>query len=202
MPSSASNSNINTAAPFITDFRFLNPNHNVQPIPPLHLPTTSTTYGLELHLAYEPLRSSHYNVILIRFITHHGFDIHVYSLETGCWTHLGIISFLPAQETTFQYDGVYCNGAVYWYCRDLESVYFDVGNRYLKSYLMPWCPIRYSKVSYFGESGGHLHMILQQHLNVLLFDIFELKEDSSEWLVRFHVDLWELFNLPLFSPTE
>lgn len=44
----------------------------------------------------------------------------------------------------------------------------------------------YGTVNYFGESGGHLHLIMSY---VLELDVFELQKDYSAWSVRYHINL-------------
>ncbi|KAK7245304.1 hypothetical protein RIF29_40143 [Crotalaria pallida] len=162
----------------------------------LNLPTSTDSSSIntrgrrqELHLAFEPLRSSHYAVILIRFDP---IDIHVYSSKIGCWTHLAVTD--PDPETTFflRGNGVYCNGAIYWHCADGRSVCFDIENQCFKSFPLPMP--RSDRVLHIGESGGRLHLIVLQCSDELLLDIFELKEDSSEWSVMSRVDLRGLFD--------
>ncbi|MED6208477.1 hypothetical protein PIB30_045408 [Stylosanthes scabra] len=45
------------------------------------------------------------------------------------------------------------------------------------------------KVVYFGECGGNLHIIVAKKDEKLRYDISELKEDYSEWILRYHIDL-------------
>ncbi|KAK7380821.1 hypothetical protein VNO78_33340 [Psophocarpus tetragonolobus] len=60
---------------------------------------------------------------------------------------------------------------------------FDVESECIKMYPMP-LNIQNHDVKYFGESCGHLHMILQSP-DPFSFDILELEEDYSGWALRF-----------------
>ncbi|KAK7245711.1 hypothetical protein RIF29_40560 [Crotalaria pallida] len=79
---------------------------------------------------------------------------------------------------------------------DHKSLYFDIEHRCFKSFPMPH-PFSSDQFMHLGESAGRLHLIVKRHSDEdeLLLDIFELKEDSSEWYVKSRVeDLRGLFD--------
>ncbi|OIW11243.1 hypothetical protein TanjilG_28334 [Lupinus angustifolius] len=172
-------------------------------------PTYPNHTGQEVFLSFDPLRSPHYKLIAIRYKrdslssplhgilgpnnnTYFTFEISIYSSKTACWSGFGVS--IPAEENTLHEYGIYCNGAVYWCNKSEKCLYFDVEKLCFKSFPMPQRgQIEDEQVSYIGHSGGHLHIIIEQS-NILLFDIFELQEDSSSWLLKFHVDLQGLFD--------
>ncbi|KAK7266878.1 hypothetical protein RIF29_19539 [Crotalaria pallida] len=156
-------------------------------------PKDPTHDAFYLHLAFNPLRSPHYKVILIRFndSKHYEFDINIYSSKTRCWSDFGVC----LREKVWQLTNdsvVYCNGVIYWHSYFDKSLCFDVENQCFKTFPMPH-DIDSFYIRYFGECGGHLHIILSPNtLTPMNFDILELKEDCSGWSLRFHVNLWEL----------
>lgn len=92
---------------------------------------------------------------------------------------------------------VFCNGAVHWYSKEHTSPYFVVDDETLKTMPMPM-PIppmplaqRPWYINHFGESCGHLHMIVSNHeyYSLLQFNFWEMASDYSGWSVRYHVDL-------------
>jgi NADH:ubiquinone oxidoreductase subunit len=117
---------------------------------------------------------------------------HVYTLITRRRFRIG-----PgvSESTPFALDadaGVYCNGAIHWCTKSKFCVYFDVDTQCLKYYPMPplsdseAIQLRYSFIPYFGASGGRLHLMLRFKQT---YDIFQLKENFSGWLLRHRIDL-------------
>ncbi|KAK9287142.1 hypothetical protein L1049_015553 [Liquidambar formosana] len=47
----------------------------------------------------------------------------------------------------------------------------------------------FDNISYFGESRGHLHLIVIEEPMLTECDIWELKTDYSGWFVRYRVNL-------------
>ncbi|KAK4282062.1 hypothetical protein QN277_013482 [Acacia crassicarpa] len=150
---------------------------------------------ITLNLAFEPSRSPHYRVISISSgisgVTDDGLslEIRVYSSETDSWSECGVC-FIASFSMAI-HAGVYCNGAIHWSSQGEDSVYFEVDSQCLKTLPMPpdtedW---EYRTLAYFGESRGHLHLILVEPHQRVVFDILEINEDYSGWSVRYHVDL-------------
>ncbi|XP_054797143.1 F-box protein At5g07610-like [Prosopis cineraria] len=148
-----------------------------------------------LNLAFDPSRSPHYKVISISSgisgVTDDGpsLEIRVYSSETDSWSKRGVCFIAPFSLAI--HAGVYCNGAIHWYSQGEDSVYFEVDTQCLKTLPMPpdsedW---EYRNLAYFGESRGHLHMILIEPHQRVEFDILQINKDYSGWSVIYHVDL-------------
>ncbi|MED6113005.1 hypothetical protein PIB30_067027, partial [Stylosanthes scabra] len=54
---------------------------------------------------------------------------------------------------------------------------------------LPALPSHQLEVVYFGGCGGNLHLIVGKIDENLRYDIWELKEDYSGWIVRYYIDL-------------
>ncbi|XP_061372533.1 F-box protein At5g07610-like [Gastrolobium bilobum] len=154
-----------------------------------------------IYLCFDPLRSIHFKVVLfLRAKSGSGsitndktscpnkFEIKEYSSETGSWNEA--VVFFTGSPNFIVDAGVYCNGAIHWYTPGENSVYFDVYQKRFNSLPEPASNDgKNMHVKYFGEFKGHLHLILIENEESLDFDILELKEDYSAWIVRYHVDL-------------
>ncbi|KAL6571101.1 hypothetical protein OROGR_000651 [Orobanche gracilis] len=175
-------------------------------------PTTrkSTTLNLPKHqyknqdctfyLAFDPSTSPHYEIIFLRIWAGKPpfrCAFTVYSSKTRSWRETPSGVNFYAQFRLNDAAGVYSNRAIHWFDKaDCSSgVYFHIDSRSLKTFPMP--PLTDSdsdsnsvsrNVKYFGESGGCLHLILCID-QTLKLDVFELKEDYSDWSLIHNVDL-------------
>ncbi|KAK7380788.1 hypothetical protein VNO78_33307 [Psophocarpus tetragonolobus] len=114
------------------------------------------------------------------------YEISIYSSETASWGNP--FSYCNTTPTIEIDHGVYCNGALHWYSVAQESFYFDIKNQSFKMYPMPpEIKALTQQVEYFGQSGEHLHLILQAQ-GRLVFHIFELEQDYSYWSKKFLLD--------------
>ncbi|MED6168898.1 hypothetical protein PIB30_015957 [Stylosanthes scabra] len=95
----------------------------------------------------------------------------VYSSATESWSKVDLLPSFPNNNLDY---GVYCNGAIHWYALALQ---------------LPEARMIDLKVVYFGECGGNLQLIVARKDEKLRYDILELKEDYSEWMVRYYIDL-------------
>nr|XP_033513135.1 F-box protein At5g07610-like isoform X3 [Nicotiana tomentosiformis] len=95
------------------------------------------------------------------------------------------------------YYGVFWNGAVHWVSQTGPFLCFEVGNCSFRQ--MPTPPIPeeqwHRNIEYFGECGGHLHLIHHNDNQSTEFDILELEVNYSGWFVKYHVNLEFLPNL-------
>lgn len=178
-------------------FRYFVCNPTTKEFHVVHLPERAVRDRLiTLNLAFDPARSMFYKVLAVSSgvlgVTDDGpsLEIRVYDSESGCWSERGVCFVAPFSMAI--HAGVYCNGAVHWASQGEDSVYFDVESQCLRTLPMPpdsedW---EFGSVAYFGESRGHLHMVVLSEPNQrVVFDILEIREDYSGWFVRYHVDL-------------
>ncbi|XP_057425500.1 F-box protein At5g07610-like [Lotus japonicus] len=151
--------------------------------------------SIDIYLAFDPCMSPDYKVISVAQLNsplHWVFN--VYSFKTGLQIGPDVPIEIPFELEAA--DGVYCNGAIYWWWGSDFSVYFDVDTQTLKNFPMPLSDLEWENqcIAHFGQSAGHLYLILCEEppnfeFEVLpLYDIFELKEDLSGWLLKYRVD--------------
>ncbi|KAK4350201.1 hypothetical protein RND71_029514 [Anisodus tanguticus] len=94
------------------------------------------------------------------------------------------------------YYGVFWNVAVHWVSQTV-FLCFEVSNCSFRS--MPTTPIPegqwHRNIEYFGESGGHLHLIGHNSDQTTEFNILQLEVDYSGWFAKYRVNLDVLPNL-------
>ncbi|XVF49412.1 hypothetical protein PTKIN_Ptkin04bG0009800 [Pterospermum kingtungense] len=147
-------------------------------------------------LAFDPSRSPHYKVICIRNrdadLPDH-YQIEIYSSKTGPWRPSGCVFAAPS-NVQFK-NGVYWNGAIHWLSDwGDSSLCFDVEQEQIRDMPMPIMTTPFVNgdtlsYRYFGESGGHLHLIEVHGSDNLEFDVYEMEKDYSGWFVKYKVDL-------------
>ncbi|XP_059638704.1 F-box protein At5g07610-like [Cornus florida] len=149
-----------------------------------------------LYLAFDPLKSHHYKVVLLQRLHKNQvgddlYQIHIYSSETNAWRPFGA-DLLSETAMDFK-NGVYCNGSIHWISFGAEeaSIYFDVDQERLCS--MPSSPIwkAPSRYLHFGESRGRLHLAGPNINHDLIFNVhvYEMERDYSKWSLKYRVDL-------------
>ncbi|XVF11233.1 hypothetical protein REPUB_Repub08aG0008700 [Reevesia pubescens] len=141
-------------------------------------------------LAFDPSKSPHYKVICIRNcdsdLPDH-YQIEIYSSRTGPLRPSGC-TFAAPSNVQFK-NGVFWNGAIHWLSEWGDSLYFDVEEEQIRDMPMPAVVEDVRLYRYFGESGGHLHLIEVYGSNTLQFDVYEMERDYSGWFVKYKVDL-------------
>lgn len=87
--------------------------------------------------------------------------------------------------------GVYWNRAVHWISTGENCLYFDLYEQKLHELPMPRVPDGWEerRVEYFGNCGGHLHLIEIYEPQELQLDVYEMREDRCGWFVKYRVDL-------------
>lgn len=87
--------------------------------------------------------------------------------------------------------GVYWNNAVHWISTFENCLYFDLREEKLHELAMPRVPDgkEERRVEYFANCGENLYLIEIYEPEDLQFNVYEMKEDRSEWFVKYVVDL-------------
>ncbi|KAK9265435.1 hypothetical protein L1049_012379 [Liquidambar formosana] len=164
----------------------------------LRFPTPEfKTSLIAVNLAFDLLKSPHYKLICIWDVNSDSptYQIDVYSSETCSLkppaSGENPLTFTAPPGIVFRRP-IYCNGAIHWLSEGKTSLYFDAHTERLKT--MPMPPFHEGfdfdyNVRYFGESRGHLHLIVTDEPFIMEFDILELKTDYSGWFIRYHVIL-------------
>ncbi|MED6124431.1 hypothetical protein PIB30_058818 [Stylosanthes scabra] len=144
------------------------------------------------YLAFEPCKSPHYKIIFFNEVVgeredHPLIQVSVYSSETGSWSKHDVLPSSPDNDISIHYNGPYCNGAIYWN----YSVYFDIDGLCFKN--LPPLQLTAGRYYFVRGCGRNLHSVtVNNYEDDWKFDIWELKEDYSEWILRYHVDLTTL----------
>ncbi|KAL9341951.1 hypothetical protein Peur_065276 [Populus x canadensis] len=147
---------------------------------------------LSLSLAFDPLISPYYKVVCIckGNSSKQNFQIDVYSSETESWSLLPLLFKMPLGMTYS--NGVFLDGSVHWYSYAETSLYFHIDSQSVKKMPMPfmfsWEGMDWD-IMYFGESRGHMHLVLTKNRSSLEFDVFEMEFEYTGWSLSYHVNL-------------
>ncbi|PHU18637.1 hypothetical protein BC332_14332 [Capsicum chinense] len=115
----------------------------------------------------------------------------LYMIEGDSWRHCGSMD-----ATGYGFDsGVFWNGAIHW-IGVYFSVYFVVSSEEVGKIELPMAPRGpcNQKLRYFGESGGHLHLIRVKNLYAKKFIVLELDKDTLTWSMKYRVHLAKLIS--------
>ncbi|KAJ0682911.1 putative F-box domain-containing protein [Helianthus annuus] len=146
-------------------------------------------------LAFHQTDCVHYKLVCIRELDTRGelFQIQIYSSDTRKWK-ISIESF-PTWIASYSH-GVYWNGAVYWAPAygTFSPLYFKLDVEQLQTLPLPVqmnpSETRFGEM-YFGESRGHLHLIVSKR-DSLRLNVYEMLSDHSGWFIRYQLELDEL----------
>ncbi|KAI3876699.1 hypothetical protein MKX03_034208 [Papaver bracteatum] len=156
---------------------------------------SSQVVGDEFHsicnvsLAFDPLKSAHYEVVRIRGSDAKKYQMEIYSSKTGSWRVAGVVFSAPSDA--FGRSGVYWNGCLHWISLRGSSLYYDINQELLKTLPMPPIPNgrHRRRIEYFGEYKGHMHLIDMYGPFATSFDVLHMETDYSGWNVRYRVNL-------------
>ncbi|XP_060675506.1 F-box protein At5g07610-like [Ziziphus jujuba] len=180
---------------------------------PVNNEAAASTCKTGFSLAFDPSKSPHYKVVCVVNTDSMG-QVEIYSSETGSW-RLCTVSF-PSDLLgyDFHFDGgIFWNGSLHW-ISIWDSVtawgtrcalYFNVDEERMSEMPLPPVPEDWewddSCLDYFGESGGHLHLIGYEP-SYTNFNVYEIERDYSSWFLKFHVVLGEvLIAFPQMIPS-
>uniref|UniRef100_A0A2N9GCW1 Uncharacterized protein n=1 Tax=Fagus sylvatica TaxID=28930 RepID=A0A2N9GCW1_FAGSY len=156
-------------------------------LPPITTNGPISIFGV--NLAFEPSKSPYYQVICVRSsdVSLYYYQIEIYSSKTRAWNPCGS-PFVAPFDMVFD-NGVFWNGAFHWLSPTGSALYFDIHNECLGK--MPSLPVSRGnrRFRYFGESGGHLHLVEIYGPRATKFNVFEMESDYSKWFVKYEVDL-------------
>ncbi|KAJ0041812.1 hypothetical protein Pint_18040 [Pistacia integerrima] len=162
-------------------------------LPPLRVKTGVSRSIFGANLAFDPLKSPHHKVICVRncdSLRHGHYQIEIYSPETGHWRLSGG-TFTGPTDTNFNH-GVFWKGSIHWISPPVTCFYFNVDEEKLRDMPMPPIPEEWDerRRSYFGESGGYLHLIENYGPGGAVFNVLEMERGYSGWFVKYRVDLF------------
>ncbi|XP_076954514.1 F-box protein At5g07610-like, partial [Bidens hawaiensis] len=157
-------------------------------------------YVLSMAMAFHQTECVHYKLVSVIALDPSArlLQIHVYSSDTGKWKIC--IEYFSAHISEFHHP-VYWNGAVHWAPYYLDNNFF---NFKLDVEELQMLPVPEELVSaelstmYFGESGGHLHLISETNREdrISNVNVYEMLRDRSGWFVKYRVKFNELPDFP------
>ncbi|XP_027154962.1 F-box protein At5g07610-like [Coffea eugenioides] len=145
------------------------------------------------NIAFDPVKSDYYKLVCV------GVDLNgtfyrflVYSSEAGVWSVSRDALGMDSDSAYYFGKGVLWNGDVHFLGSDCCTLCFDIENECLQP-STPRIPTNLEVVGrwdirYFGETGGNLYVICLNKPKAMLFDVFALKRDYSQWVVKYRVD--------------
>ncbi|XP_076913239.1 F-box protein At5g07610-like [Bidens hawaiensis] len=153
-------------------------------------------------LAFHQTKCVRYKLVCIYALKQNveRFQIQIYSSKRRKWK-ISIYSFSPHKPTfgieSFTFDkGAYWNAAIHWAPCYKNSMYFNIKVEKLKTLPLPVEMMSSeTKTMYFGESIGHLHLIVKNkpgdNINNSFLNVYEMLTDHSGWFVKYQLQLDE-----------
>ncbi|PHT75841.1 hypothetical protein T459_19363 [Capsicum annuum] len=153
-------------------------------------PDLGTRDIVVMNLAFDPLVSQCYKLVCV-MKSDGVYEFFVYSSETGVWRDS--MEVLDANQQ-FLAQGVFFNGSMHWVSEKWSFLRFDLDALCFKAMPSTMIPNGELKrnIRYFGESGGHLHLIEVHGFRSMSFEVLQLETDYLKWFVKYRVDLSSL----------
>lgn len=153
------------------------------------------------YLIFDPLEPPYYKVFCIKrlgttfrglFYGSRDLEVCVYVPDTESWK--SCCRFYANYTTRFD-SGVFWNDAIHW-IGEGSSVHFDAKSEEVVTKSMPPRPQGDfdEKIRYFGEWGGHLHLVQVQSRYAKKFNVLELDKDTWKWSVKYRVHIARLIS--------
>ncbi|KAL4323818.1 hypothetical protein GQ457_11G014720 [Hibiscus cannabinus] len=145
-------------------------------------------------LAFDPLRSPHYKIIVVREVTGNSymFEMDIYVSETSIWK-VSEFSFEADDDRMAFEDAVFCNGKLHWNSYGNQSLYFDDEKGSFQKMGMPTPTSGHHRLEihrYFGETSGSLYLAVTYHAYVDLdLDVHQMAGDYSRWFLKYRLNL-------------
>ncbi|XP_050375369.1 F-box protein At5g07610-like [Argentina anserina] len=155
------------------------------------LPEAESRTFSGVYLFFNPTKSPHYQVACVQTCSSsfNSYQVEIYSSETRTWRLSGS-PFAAPFDMVFD-NGVLWNASIHWISPTGASLCFDIDQERLGA--MPELPSNEKwsgrRLRYFGESGGHLHLIEIYGCSSHQFQVFEMERDYSSWVPKYSVDL-------------
>lgn len=172
------------------DYYVYNPCTNEHRLIPRPNLGTKSHEVVVMNLGFDPMVSDCYRLVCVMKLNG-VYQFSVYSSETRVWRNS--MEMLDANQHCLG-QGVFLNGCMHWVSEMSSFLRFDLDSmcfRVMPSTVIPTGVLKRS-IRYFGESGGHLHLIEVQGSRSMSFEVLELETDYSNWFIKYHVDLSSL----------
>lgn len=143
-----------------------------------------------MNLAFDPMVSDCYRLVCVTK-SDGVYEFSVYSSDTGVWRDS--TEMLDANQH-FLAQGIFFNGCMHWVSEKWSFFRFNLDSlcfRTMPSTVIPSGELK-RNIRYFGQSGGHLHLIEVHGFRSMSFEVLELETDYSQWFVKYRVDLSSL----------
>lgn len=143
-----------------------------------------------MNLAFDPMVSDCYRLVCVTK-SDGVYEFSVYSSDTGVWRDS--MEMLDANQH-FLAQGIFFNGCMHWVSEKWSFFRFNLDSlcfRTMPSTVIPSGELK-RNIRYFGQSGGHLHLIEVHGFRSMSFEVLELETDYSQWFVKYRVDLSSL----------
>ncbi|XP_009773038.1 F-box protein At5g07610-like isoform X1 [Nicotiana tabacum] len=146
------------------------------------------------NLIVDPLEPPYYKAVRIKHVNTYSSNIEVSVYVPGSESWRSCCRFSRPFGMHFD-SGVFWNGAIHW-IGEYSFISFDVKSEEIAMKNMPARPQGdcTQKIRYFGEWGGHLHLIQVQSLHAKKFIVLELDKDTWRWSVKYRVHLARLIS--------
>ncbi|KAL6189283.1 hypothetical protein ACLB2K_040672 [Fragaria x ananassa] len=147
------------------------------------------------NVAFDTLLSPHYRLVFVSELSvvdeYRLIKIDIYSSKTKSWRASTKGIYILQYDIGFHIS-VYWRDAIYWYNQNNQSLaYFDFNDDSVE--ILPKPQVTETMTYYyFGELGGHLHLVGSWRPWTSLFTVFEMLEDRSGWFVKYDGDFGAL----------
>ncbi|KAG5594489.1 hypothetical protein H5410_035721 [Solanum commersonii] len=174
------------------DYYVCNPSTNQHRLIPLPYLGIKAYEIVVMNLAFDPMVSDCYKLVCVMKLNG-VYEISVYSSETEVWRDCMEMEMEMLNQHCLG-QGVFLNGCMHWVSEMSSFLRFDLDLMCFRD--MPSTDIHVGvlkrSIRYFGESGGHLHLIEVHGLRSMSFEVLEMEIDYSKWFVKYRVDLSSL----------
>ncbi|XP_057803562.1 F-box protein At5g07610-like [Salvia miltiorrhiza] len=160
------------------------------------------TNVMGLTLAFDPSKSPHYKIVCVRAkmkppsAHERHCRIEVYNSQSLTW-RLCLEPLVAPIGANFS-SGVHCNNVIHWDNYPRAHLYYNISKNVIGNLphaRVPWHGGGGGAASHcqLQESDGRLyHFIIVSHLGDKSIAVYELQEDYSQWLLKYHDEVGRL----------